>query len=77
MDRPMMGPAQQGQIGQIGRATMEPVPQMMRLTPGQRPRTARGTHNHRHEQPGRCVARQFFKLLERHDRPAVEVVKVM
>jgi len=25
----------------------------------------------------RAVARQFFKLLERHDRPTVEVVKVV
>jgi hypothetical protein len=40
MDRPMMGPTQQRQVGQIGRAAMEPVPQMMRLTPGQRPLTA-------------------------------------
>ena len=40
MDRAVMGPTQQGQVGQIGRATMEPVPQMMGLTPGQRPRTA-------------------------------------
>ncbi len=41
MDRPMMGPAHQGQVGQIGRATMQPVPQMMGLTPGQGPLTAR------------------------------------
>ena len=41
VDRSMMGPAQQGQVGQIGGAAMEPVPQMMGLTPGQRPRTAR------------------------------------
>jgi hypothetical protein len=41
MDRPMMGPAQQGQISQIGRTTVEPVPKMMSLTPGQRPLTAR------------------------------------
>ena len=41
MDRPMMRPAHQRQVGQISRATMHPVAQMMRLTPGQRPRTAR------------------------------------
>jgi len=41
MDRPMMSPTHQGQIGQIRRTTVQPVPQMMRLTPGQRPRTAR------------------------------------
>ena len=41
MDRPMMRPAHQRQVGQIGRAAMQPVPQMMGLTPSQRPRTAR------------------------------------
>jgi hypothetical protein len=40
MDRPMMRPAQQGQIGQVGRATIGPVPQMMGVAPGQRPITA-------------------------------------
>ena len=43
MNRPMMRPAQQGQVGQIGRATMQPVPQMMGLAPGQRPGAA-GEH---------------------------------
>jgi len=37
MNRPMMRPAHQRQVGQISRATMQPVPQMMGLTPGQRP----------------------------------------
>ena len=37
MDRPMVGPAQQGQIGQIGGAAVQPVAQMMGLAPGQRP----------------------------------------
>jgi hypothetical protein len=41
MHRPMMGPAHQGQIGQIRRAAMQPTQQMMGLTPGQRPPTAR------------------------------------
>ena len=40
MDRPMMGPTHQGQVGQVGRAAMQPVPQMMGLTPAQRPITA-------------------------------------
>ncbi len=35
MDRPMMGPAHQGQIGQIGGAAIQPVDQMMGLAPGQ------------------------------------------
>jgi hypothetical protein len=35
MDRPMMGPAEQGQVGQIGGATIEPVHQMMGFAPGQ------------------------------------------
>jgi hypothetical protein len=35
MHGPMMGPAQQGQIRQVGRAAMEPVAQMMGLTPAQ------------------------------------------
>jgi len=43
MDRPMMRPAQQRQVGQIGRAAMQPVAQMMGFTPGQGPRTA-GEH---------------------------------
>jgi hypothetical protein len=34
MDRSMMGSAQQGQVGQVGGAAMEPVAQMMGLTPG-------------------------------------------
>ena len=54
MDRPMMRPAHQRQVGQIGRATMQPMPQMMRLTPSQRPRTA-GEHTatitHRQDGP--------------------------
>jgi hypothetical protein len=41
MDRPMMGPAHQRQVSQIGPATIQPMPQMMSLTPGQRPHTAR------------------------------------
>jgi hypothetical protein len=54
MDRPMMRPAHQRQVGQIGRAAMQPMPQMMRLTPSQRPRTA-GEHTatitHRQDGP--------------------------
>jgi hypothetical protein len=43
MDRSVVGSAYQGQVGQVGRAAMEPMAQMMGLTPGQRPRTA-GEH---------------------------------
>jgi hypothetical protein len=39
MDHPMMGPAHQGQVGQVGRVAMEPVDQLVGLTPGQRPVT--------------------------------------
>jgi hypothetical protein len=41
MNRPVMGPADQGQVPQVSRATVEPVPQMMGLAPGQRPITVR------------------------------------
>ena len=41
MDRPMMGPAHQDQIGQVGRATMGPVAEMMGLTPARGPLAAR------------------------------------
>jgi hypothetical protein len=35
VDRPMMGPAHQGQVGQVGGAAVQPVPPMMGLvTPG-------------------------------------------
>ena len=37
MDRPMMGSAQQGQIGQVGGAAMEPVAHMVGFAPGQGP----------------------------------------
>ena len=37
MDRPMMGSAQQGQIGQVGGAAMQPMPQMVGVAPGQGP----------------------------------------
>ena len=36
MDRSMVGSAEQGQVGQIGRAAMEPVAQVVGLAPGQR-----------------------------------------
>src|SRR5215211_4376741 len=35
VDRPMMGPAHQGQVVQVGRAAIQPVDQMMGLAPGQ------------------------------------------
>ena len=35
MDRPVMGPAQQGQIGQVGGAAMQPMPHMVGVAPGQ------------------------------------------
>jgi hypothetical protein len=41
MDRPMMGPTQQGQIRQIRGAAVQPADQMMPFTPGQRPGTVR------------------------------------
>src|SRR5829696_4208614 len=39
MDRAVVGPAQQGQVGQVGGAAMEPVPQMVGVAPGQGPFT--------------------------------------
>ena len=33
----MMSPAQQGQVGQVGGATVQPVNQVVGLTPGRRP----------------------------------------
>jgi hypothetical protein len=42
LDRPM-GPADQGQVGQIGGAAVQPVDQMMALAPGQGPVTV-GDH---------------------------------
>ena len=41
MHHPMMTAAHQSQIRQVGRATIQPMPQMMSLTPGQGPFTAR------------------------------------
>ena len=43
MDGPMMGSAQHGQIGQIGRAPIQPGAQMVTLAPGQRAGTV-GEH---------------------------------
>src|SRR5215213_135041 len=40
MDGPMMGPADQGQVVQVGGATIQPMPHMMTLTPGQGTGTA-------------------------------------
>jgi hypothetical protein len=40
MDGPMMGPADQGQVVQVGGATLQPMPDVMGFTPGQRPATA-------------------------------------
>ena len=37
MDRPMVGSAQQGQVGQVGGAAVEPVAQMVGLAPGRGP----------------------------------------
>src|SRR5215207_9588454 len=39
MDGSVVGPAQQGQIRQVGGAAMEPVPQMVGVAPGQGPFT--------------------------------------
>ena len=41
MHGPMMGPAHHGQIGQVGRATIHPVVEMMGVAPGQGPIAAR------------------------------------
>jgi hypothetical protein len=41
MDGPVMGPAHQGQVGQVGRAAIQPMLKMVGLTPGKRPLTAR------------------------------------
>ncbi len=41
MDRPVVGSAQQGQVGQVGGAPVEPVAQMMGLAPGQGTGTTR------------------------------------
>jgi hypothetical protein len=41
VDRPMMGPAHQGQVVEVGGAAMEPGDQMMGLTPARGPITAR------------------------------------
>jgi hypothetical protein len=35
MDGPMMGSAEEGQVGQVGRAAIQPVPQMVGVAPGQ------------------------------------------
>jgi hypothetical protein len=43
VDRPMMGPAHQGQVVQVGGAAIGPVDQMMALTPGKGPITV-GEH---------------------------------
>jgi hypothetical protein len=43
MDRPMMGPAQQDQVGQVGRAAVQPGDQMVGLAPGKGP-LATGDH---------------------------------
>jgi hypothetical protein len=37
----MMSPTQQGEIRQVGRATIHPMVEMMGVTPGRGPRTAR------------------------------------
>jgi hypothetical protein len=40
MDGPMMGPAQQDQVVQVGGAAIQPVLEMVGFTPGQGPITA-------------------------------------
>src|SRR5215204_4998241 len=40
VDGPMMGPADQGQVVQVGGAAIQPMPHMMGLTPGQGTGTA-------------------------------------
>jgi hypothetical protein len=41
MDGPVVGPAQQGEVGEVGGAAIHPVPQVMGVAPGQGPLTAR------------------------------------
>ena len=41
VDGPMVGPADQREVPQVGRATVDPVPQVMGVTPGQRAFAAR------------------------------------
>jgi len=36
-DRPVMGPAEEDEVGQVGGAAVQPVAQMMGLTPARRP----------------------------------------
>jgi hypothetical protein len=65
MDRPMMSPTHQGQSGQIGRAALQPMPQMMGLTPAQRPSTAGTT-----QPPSRTArARRWATMTTRLVRP--------
>jgi hypothetical protein len=41
LDLPVVGSTQQGEVGQVGRAPMQPVPQVVGFAPGQRPVTGR------------------------------------
>jgi hypothetical protein len=41
MDPPVMRPAQQGQVQEVGGAAIDPMPQMMRVAAGQGPLAAR------------------------------------
>jgi hypothetical protein len=41
VDRPVMGPAQQGQVGEVGGAAVQPVAQMVGFAPGQGTGTTR------------------------------------
>ena len=43
VERPVVGPADQGQVGQVGGAAIQPVQEMVALAPGQRP-VAVGDH---------------------------------
>jgi hypothetical protein len=40
MDGPVMGPAEEGEIPEVGGAAVDPVPQMMGVAPAQGPITA-------------------------------------
>jgi hypothetical protein len=39
VDRPVMGPAQQGEVGEVGGAAVDPVAQVVGVAPGQGPVT--------------------------------------
>src|SRR5687767_14813843 len=55
VDRPVVGPADQGQVGQVGGAAVQPVQEMMAFAPGQGPVTVGEPTAAVPGRPGRCV----------------------